>query len=57
MLGFTAEWAGGELVLQEEEIMDAQFFKHDELPEIPPKGSIAAQIIHATVTELAQKTR
>ncbi|MCB1674534.1 MAG: NAD(+) diphosphatase [Pseudomonadales bacterium] len=57
MLGFTAEWASGELVLQEEEIMDAQFFKHDELPEIPPKGSIAAQIIHATVTELAQKTR
>ncbi|MFO1391565.1 MAG: NAD(+) diphosphatase [Agitococcus sp.] len=57
MLGFTAEWASGELVLQEEEIMDAQFFRYDNLPEIPPKGSIAAQIIHATVTELAQKTR
>lgn len=57
MLGFTAEWAGGELVLQEEEIMDAQFFRYDDLPQIPPAGSIAAQIIHATITELAQKYR
>ena len=57
MLGFTAEWASGELVLQEEEIMDAQFFRYDDLPQIPPEGSIAYQLIHATVTELAQKYR
>ena len=57
MLGFTAEWASGELVLQEEEIMDAQFFRYDDLPQIPPAGSIAYQLIHATVTELAQKYR
>lgn len=55
MLAFQAEWAGGELVLQEEEIMDAQFFRYDALPEIPPIGSIATQVIHATVSELAQK--
>lgn len=57
MLGFTAEWASSELVLQEEEIMDAQFFRYDDLPQIPPEGSIAYQLIHATVTELAQKYR
>ena len=57
MLGFTAEWASGDLVLQEEEIMDAQFFRYDALPQIPPAGSIAYQLIHATVTELAQKYR
>lgn len=57
MLAFQAEWAGGEIVMQEEEIMDAQFFRFDNLPEIPPAGSIAHQVIHATVTELAAKYR
>lgn len=55
MLAFQAEWAGGEIVLQEEEIMDAQFFPYDDLPEIPPSGSIATQVINATVAELAQR--
>jgi NAD+ diphosphatase len=57
MLAFQAEWASGEIVIQEEEIMDAQFFRFDNLPEIPPSGSIASQVIHATVTELAAKYR
>ncbi|TSH78384.1 NAD(+) diphosphatase [Acinetobacter sp. RF15A] len=49
MIAFKAEYAGGELQLQEEEISDAQFFKFDQLPEIPFKGSIAhAMIIHVT---------
>lgn len=55
MLAFQAEWAGGDIVLQEEEIMDAQFFPYDDLPEIPPAGSIATQVIKATVVELAQR--
>lgn len=55
MLAFQAEWAGGDIVLQEEEIMDAQFFPYDVLPEIPPVGSIATQVINATVAELAQR--
>ena len=57
MLAFQAEWASGDIVIQEEEIMDAQFFRFDNLPEIPPSGSIASQVIHATVTELATKYR
>lgn len=49
MIAFKAEYAGGELQLQEEEISDAQFFKFDQLPEIPFKGSIAhAMIMHVT---------
>ena len=55
MLAFQAEWAGGDIVLQEEEIMDAQFFPYDDLPEVPPAGSIATQVINATVAELAQR--
>ena len=49
MLAFRAEYAGGDLVLQEDEISDAAFFKFDELPEIPFAGSIAhAMIMHVT---------
>jgi NAD+ diphosphatase len=57
MLGFSAEWASGDLVLQEDEILDAQFFKYNALPKIPHSGTISAQMIHATVTELAQQYR
>ena len=47
MLAFKAEYAAGDLVLQEDEISDAAFFKFDNLPEIPFKGSIAhAMIMH-----------
>lgn len=47
MLAFHAEYESGDIKLQEEEISDARFFKFDELPEIPFKGSIAhSMIIH-----------
>jgi NAD+ diphosphatase len=45
MLAFKAEYAGGELVLQDEEIAEAAFFDFDHLPTIPPKGSIAYWLI------------
>lgn len=45
MVGFTAEYASGELNLQLDEIDDAQFFAFDALPQIPPKGSIAHHLI------------
>ena len=41
MIAFRAEYESGEISLQEDEIADAQFFKFDQLPEIPFKGSIA----------------
>lgn len=49
MIAFKAEYESGDIQLQEEEISDAQFFKFNELPEIPFKGSIAhAMIMHVT---------
>ena len=45
MLAFKAEYAGGELLLQDEEIAEAAFFDFDQLPTIPPKGSIAYWMI------------
>jgi NAD+ diphosphatase len=45
MLGFTADWAGGDLVPDGVEITDAGWFTADTMPEIPPKISISREII------------
>ena len=49
MIGFQADYVGGEIVLQEEEIADAGFYAFDELPVIPPTGSIARRLIEQIV--------
>lgn len=46
MLGFTAEYASGELKLQEEELSDAGWFSRDNCPASPQPGSIAYRLIH-----------
>lgn len=53
MLGFHAEYAGGELVLQEAEIAEAGFFHFSALPPIPPAGSIA----HALIQDFVARCR
>lgn len=45
MLGFTAELAGGEIVIDPEEIVDARWFTRDDLPRIPGGISIARRLI------------
>lgn len=45
MVGFTAEYAGGELKLQEEELSAGGWFAKDNLPNIPEKLSIARKLI------------
>jgi NAD+ diphosphatase len=45
MVAFTAEYASGEIVLEEEELVDAQWFRADELPPYPPPMSIAHRLI------------
>jgi NAD+ diphosphatase len=45
MVGFTAHWASGELVPEESEILEPGWFGPDELPKIPPKLSIARELI------------
>jgi NAD+ diphosphatase len=47
MLGFRADYAGGELVLDPSEIVDAQWYSRDNLPPIPPGISIARKLIDA----------
>jgi NAD+ diphosphatase len=47
MVGFTAEYAGGELVLEEKEIVQAGWFGPEEVPrlQIPRQGTIARELI------------
>ena len=45
MVGFTARWASGELAGDPTEIQDATWFAPDALPPIPPKLSIARELI------------
>nr|WP_314740440.1 NAD(+) diphosphatase [uncultured Haemophilus sp.] len=50
MLGFLADYESGEINLQEEEIFDAKWFDANEpLPELPPQGTIALQLIEETL--------
>ena len=45
MLGFHAEYAGGDIVPQADEIEDAQWFRLDALPPLPANRSIARYLI------------
>jgi NAD+ diphosphatase len=45
MVAFTTEWAGGELQVERTEIEDAGWFTADDLPQLPPKISIARAMI------------
>ncbi|HQY93948.1 NAD(+) diphosphatase [Caldilinea sp.] len=54
MIGFTAEYAGGDFVFGDDEISDAQWFAPDALPLVPPKISIARKLIDAFVARHTQ---
>lgn len=45
MLGFFADYAGGDIVCDPTEIADARWFHYRELPQVPPPSSVAGQLI------------
>lgn len=49
MLGFHAEYAGGEITPQKGEIADAKWFYKDKLPKHPPSLSISGWLIQQFV--------
>lgn len=55
MIGFVAEYAGGEITVDGEEIEHADWFGPGELPNIPPKVSIARKIIDWYTEEYGDK--
>lgn len=52
MLGYFAEYAGGDIVCDPTEIADAQWFHFRELPMIPPIASISGQLIQHYIESL-----
>ncbi len=46
MVGYTAEYAGGELVLQEEELADGGWYGLDALPPLPHRSGAAYRMIN-----------
>lgn len=45
MLGFTAEWASGDLERDPDELEDLGWFRRDALPILPPPASIARRLL------------
>ena len=45
MLGFTAKYKSGDIIIQKEELLDARFFRRGSLPAVPDKMSIARMLI------------
>jgi NAD+ diphosphatase len=52
MIAYTAEYASGDIRLDDPEIEDARWFPLDALPTLPSPVSIARRLIDATVERL-----
>jgi len=52
MLGFHADYAGGEIVLDDEEIIDARWWHYRELPNLPPPQTISRRLIDTYIATL-----
>jgi NAD+ diphosphatase len=52
MIAYNAEYAGGDIRLDDDEIVDARWFSPDALPELPSPVSIARRLIDATAARL-----
>lgn len=52
MVGFTAEYAGGDIRVDGQEIAEARWFSPDNLPQIPPRLSIARKLIDSFLAQV-----
>ena len=51
MMGFTADYQSGEIKVQDDELVAADFFEADRLPRLPPHGTIARRLIELCLAE------
>ncbi|WP_417565871.1 NAD(+) diphosphatase [Marinobacter sp.] len=54
MVGFFADYLGGDLVLQEDELADADWFLPGDTPPVPPETTIAGRLIRAMEKEISR---
>ncbi len=52
MVGFVADFVSGEVRIDTRELADARWFSVDDLPQLPPKRSIARYILDTTLNLL-----
>ncbi|MBN7797683.1 NAD(+) diphosphatase [Parahaliea mediterranea] len=52
MLGYFADYAGGDIVCDPVEIADARWFHYRDLPQVPPPSSVAGQLIRHYIDSL-----
>lgn len=57
MVAFTAEYASGSIVLEEEELEDANWFTADNLPSLPSSLSIARRLVDDFVNKHSDTTK
>lgn len=57
MLGYFADFAGGELRLQEDELAAADWFEPGHLPPVPPDTTIAGRLISQALAEIEAQGR
>jgi NAD+ diphosphatase len=51
MIGYFAQYQSGDIKIDDDEIVDAQWFHYSTLPEIPPADSLSGMMIEAFVTQ------
>jgi NAD+ diphosphatase len=51
MIGFLADYAGGDIRIQDDELHDARWFSPPDMPTLPPSDSIARRILRWYETE------
>lgn len=55
VMAFSAEWAGGEIRVDETELEAARWFSIGDLPELPERVHISRQLIDDTLMRLCQR--
>ncbi|MFW3574201.1 NAD(+) diphosphatase [Kosakonia cowanii] len=49
MTAFMAEYESGDIVIDTKELIDAGWYRYDDLPLLPPPGTVARRLIEDTV--------
>ena len=51
MLGYSCEYDSGEIKIDENEIAEANWYKVDNLPHVPPETSLSGKLINSFVAD------
>lgn len=49
MTAFMADYAEGDIVVDKKELLSADWYRYDDLPLLPPPGTVARRLIEDTV--------